>query len=358
VSGDGDVTVVWVAPDASRPRADAVHALAEWARARGVVLLPASESRGARTLTVDPAVGDRVEKEIDRARDAIAALDADAAERALARADALLRDHPELPHAAWLRAEVHRVWAARYARITPRDDARAEAAWQEADALDGGRVAGVGEVTFAPRRRVGVTITLTGAAGRAVVARLDGIEVAGMPAPDGATAYAVDVPAAEHHFAVALDGQDVFASWLGIPDHAPSAPRLTIPVNVGDAGACAASSFGRVARDPGGSRIQASGVSCERWLAAVPGERRDSVLVARCERDACGPLLEWRTGSSAITAAGGDVVVPSNAWPAWATWTVGGVGVAAAVVITLVATGALEARPVEPRFVAGGVRVE
>jgi hypothetical protein len=99
-------------------------------------------------------------------------------------------------------------------------------------------------------------------------------------------------------------------------------------------------------------------VACDRWVAAAPTARRGAVLVARCSADNSGPYVEWRseggldvTGTRPITPHGGP-------WPAWATWTALGVGVVAATTITLIATGALESRPTEQRFVAGGVRIE
>src|SRR5262249_20105985 len=97
------------------------------------------------SVPVDRTVADKVEAELDRARDAIAAQETDTAERALARAEELLFAHPELPQGAWLMAEVHRAWSTRYSRLEPRDRTRADAAWQRAAALDGGRIAGVGE---------------------------------------------------------------------------------------------------------------------------------------------------------------------------------------------------------------------
>lgn len=348
-----DVTVVWVAP--AEGRDDAAHALREWAHARGVVLVPAS-SGGARALEVDMGIAERIEKELDRAREAIAGLDADPAERALARAESLLRDHPELPQAAWLRAEVHRRWATRWSRIEPRDEARARVEWEEADALDGGRVAGVGETSFPPRKKTSVTFAVSGAGKRRLVVRLDGVEVTGKAAGDGTSSFALEVPAAEHHVAVALDDEPIFASWIAIADAAPDAPRPTIPINVGETGMCSAKTFARVVKDDSGG-VSAHGVSCDRWIAAIPAERRGSVLVARCERDACGPLLEWRVESSLGSGAPADLP-PRTAWPAWATWTMVGMGVAAVAITTVVATGVLETRPVEQRFVAGGVKIE
>ena len=353
MSGADDVTVVWV--EKADGRDDALRAISDWGRARGLKVLVAADGTAASAVKVDFAIADRVEKELDRAREAIAALDADVAERALARADAILREHPELPQAAWLRAEVHRSWAARWTRVDPRDDVRAQIAWQDADALDGGRAAGIGEVTFPSRTKVTATLTVEGGSRRAVVARLDGVELAAA-STDGPLTYPIDVPPAEHHLVISLDGETAFAGWVAIAGASAGSPRLPIPIRIGDDGACSAASFAGVTRD--GNDVRAANVSCDHWVAAVPAERRGTVLVARCARSTCGPFLEWRSESSFGGGPERPLASRSGAWPAWATWTAVGVGAALATTITLVATGVFESRPTEPRFVAGGVRTE
>jgi hypothetical protein len=367
VSGPDDVTVVWVAPDAAagahagapgEGREDAARALLEWARARGLRIHDATASTRGALEHIDLTIADRVEKELDRARDAISAADADVAERALARAETLLREHPELPQAAWLRAEVHRSWAARWTRVEPRDDQRARTAWQEADALDGGRAPGIGEVAFPARPRAATTLSVQGAAARNLVTRLDGVELTGATTGNGTTTYALDVAAAEHQLVVSVDGETVFASWVAIAE-SPSSPPSVVSVRVASDGACSAYAFGGVSADGTGG-VRAANAVCDHWVAAMPSERRGAVLVARCERNACGPFLEWR-GAGGFDAAPGSVpphVRRGGAWPAWATWTALGVGAVAATTITLIATGVFESRPTEQRFVAGGVRVE
>jgi hypothetical protein len=342
-----DVAVVWLAPD----EGDAARALAEWGRARGVRLVAVEDAASASGLRVDVTIGERVEKEIERAREAIAALDADGAERALARADAVLRDHPELPQAAWLRAEVERSWAARFTRVDPRDDARAGEHWKNAHALDGGRVAGVGESDLGPKKRVPASFVVGGTRGRPVVVRLDGIDLgAGATSEGGRITFTVEAAVAEHQLVAYSDGEPVFASWVTI---AAGAPPIEIELATG--GICARSAFASVSRED--LQVRAPGVTCPRWVAAVPTDRAGSVLVSRCERDACGPLLEWRVerwGDSGPPQPFGRRTV----WPGWATWTIVGVGAATATAITLVATGVFESRPVEQRFVSGGARVE
>lgn len=356
-----DVTVVWVAP-ADDPgksptgggRDDAARALRQWAHTRGVTLVQAATAQASDALPIDLSIADRAEKDLERAREAIAALDADAAERALARAETLLREHPELPQAAWLRAEVSRTFAARWTRIAPKDEARARAAWQDADAIDGGRSVGIGETAFVLRPVVRQTIVLHGDRGPRVVVRLDGNPLAKSTSENDRTTYVADVGAAEHQLVVSVDGAPVFASWIstaGEPTERPAPVDIRLPGGEG----CAATSFASVKRDD--TSIRADGVTCDRWVAAIPGERRDSVLVARCERTTCGPLLEWRIDPFGHMGPP-QALAPSTTWPAWATWTLVGIGAATATTVALVATGAFETRPTETRFVAGGVRVE
>jgi hypothetical protein len=298
---------------------------------------------------VDPSIADRLEKELDRAREAIGATEVDATERALARAEAALREHPELPQAAWLRAEVERTWSARWQRLPPHDEARARAAWENAYALDGGRVAGIGETSFTPRPRVATTIVVTGTPPSHLTVRLDGTP---LPLPETTAAdavYHVDLAPAEHHLLATVGDRVVFASWVAIAGAEPAPIRVSVAH-----GACARDPFTDVRRE--GTVVLAPGVTCPRWVAAAEGERRGSVLVARCERDVCGPLLEWRL--ERFGAEGPPQPPPNPGWPSWATWMLVGVGAATATSVALVATGLFETRPVETRFVVGGARQE
>lgn len=374
MSGAGDVTVVWVAPGtaagAEAPSQDAQSALAEWARARGITVRAPAGAAGSASVTLDLAVATRVEQELDRSREAIAAADTDAAERALARAESLLREHPELPQAAWLRAEVNRSWASRWTRLEPRDEQRAQIAWQDADALDGGRATGIGEVSFPARARTPVAITVSGAGGLRTIARLDGTELTGGTPADGATTYTLDVAPAEHQLVVTVDGDPVFASWLTVTpsaaasSHGPPSPAKYV-VRVGDDGACSSGSLTGVSRDGTGA-VSAPGVTCDRWVAATPAARRGAILVARCAGSACGPFVEWRSraGFDGAEPGGGGATGTTpgprhgSSWPGWATWTAVGVGAVAATTLSLIATGVFESRKTEERFVAGGVRIE
>jgi hypothetical protein len=311
-----DVPVVWL----SESRDDAARALREWARARGVVLSSPSEPRAP--IAVDPAVADATEKELARAHEALAADDADAAARALGRAEALLRDHPEAPAAPFLRAEVSRAWSR--LRLRQGDEAGAAAAWQDAEALDGGRIAGIGEKSVAPPPKVRLTIR----------GSYD-VTVDGRPPT-------AEVLPGEHAVVEKRDGAVVYAAWIAV--RGPM--ELTLPA-LEDA--CSVPAFARAKRE--GDRVYAPGASCPSWIAAVPSEH--GVLVARCERDACAPLVEWR-------GAARDVFLlppPDRSrapLPAWATWTALGISAATIASVVLIAAGAFESRPVETRFVVGG----
>ncbi len=348
--------VVWLG-DAARPGAQ--RALDEWARARGVRLTTPDASETSRAQPSPLEVADRVEREIARAADAVSALDADAAERALARAEQALRAAPELPQAPWLLAEVQRGWAARWARVEPRDEARARLAWQAAHALDGGRVAGVGETQTAAPVEHALTLSLGGAPASAIV-RFDGVALQPSGRSGGRTTFSTRAAPGTHHVAVELRGLYALAAWVNVPAPAASAPSPTPPaasvaLELGEAASCDAESLaGAAARD---GRVQVpAGASCPRWVAVVPLERPGAIAVAQCERDACGPLLEWRVRSSSTAAL--PPPPPHGKWPAWATWTLVGVGVAAAATTAVIASGALGERPVEQRFIAGGSRVE
>lgn len=341
------LVVAWL--EESEAREDAVRALGEWARARGARLVGLDESTPA--LHVDFTLAERAEKELERARLAIGATDADAAERALARVEGLLREHPELPQAPWLRAEVERTWSARWLRVEPRDEARARAAWETAQALDGGRVQGIGESGYPPTRTVKATIIVAGAENGHVSLRLDGTPIEPAETDARGAIYKVDVAPAEHHLLATSDDRIVFASWVAIAGEEPAPTRISLVTG----GGCSRDELGRAQRRDG--RIDAAGVACPRWLAAIPGEKRGSVLVARCERDTCGPLLEWRTErlpTHGPPQPHGNVA----GWPSWATWTLVGIGAATAASMAIIATGVFETRPVEPRFVVGGARQE
>jgi hypothetical protein len=340
-------SIAWIAP--ARDAEDR-RALEEWARARGVRLVAPVEGH-APELPVDVSVGGRVEDELERAREAIAAQETDAAERALARAEEALRAHPELPHAAWLMAEVHRGWSARWHRLEPRDSARGDAAWQRADALDGGRVAGIGEAAAAGAPPVQAWLDVDDAAMDPADAtlRVDGV----ITAP-GELAR----PPGEHAIALIERGAVRWAAWVALADgsrvrvRAPSAP------------ACSTGDIGRARARLEADAVMARGVRCAAWIAVMPGPS-GALRIASCEASACGPLVQWRVGGVTDARSAGGIGLssaaserPSGRWPVWATAAIVVAGVAAATTAVLAATGAFESEKSERRFVSGGLKVQ
>ncbi len=315
--------------DASR------RAIQAWAEARGlVVTMPRTDASSS--IEIDLTRGDEIEKELANARDALTRLDADAAEHALSRARSIARAHPELPHAAWLLAEIERGWAARWMRIDPVDPERAARAWQTAAALDGGRAPGIGE-TAAPRP---AEIT---AAFQFVVDPNFHVYVDGVAIAPGPGKFAPG----EHAVVAERDGRVVWADWVSISS------GVTVVVPSFGSAACTMADLAHASGDRSG--VDARGVTCERWIAAVP-VGPSSVRVAVCERNACGPFVTWQTHNGPL----GPILPPrkhESKTPFWIGVTaVSVVAVIAATSIALVATGAFEPAPHETKFVGGGVK--
>jgi hypothetical protein len=338
VTGDAPATLVWLAP--APPDGEQVRALSSWARARGVTLVDPTAERPA-PLPVDPSVAETVETLLERARDAIAARDGGAVDRALSSAESALRAHPELPQGAWLMAEVERARSERWRRIAPTDPEAAERAWQRAEALDGGRVAAVAEQSAAGHPAAASVAVEVSVGGVAVV--LDGRPAGERPAA---------TRAGPHVVVVTSGGAPVWAAWIESP-----AGSSTVRAEVPGVPACSADDVQRARW--GAAGVDPGGVRCPTWVAATSAPR-GAVRVATCEGDRCGPPVEWQAPRllaeqpSERTHAGAG----GASWPSWATWGLAGAGAVAIAVVAVVASGALESPVGQTRFVGGGVRRE
>ncbi len=335
---DASATVVWLSsqpPDAQESRT-----LAGWSSAHGVRLTPPVEADVV-PIPVDPKVADRVEGLLDRARDALAAHEGTEADAALDAAEALLRAHAELLQGAWLMAEVLRARATRWRRVPPIDVEAAEDAWQRAEALDGGRVAGVGEEAAAkPPPAAALTLDLSPDDARAW---LDG---------KPATAGDVVTSAGLHALVVHWAGAPVWAAWFDAP-----AGHSTVRIATQVAPACSSDDVARAHLD-GRGEIEGRRVRCPTWFAATPGATEGAVRLAMCEADHCGPLSEWRSAPSWSWSPSVRDADVRRRWPAWATWTLVGGGAAIAASVVVLATGVLQGAPSETRFVSGGIRTQ
>lgn len=339
MDGAHEVPYVWVGGD-SAAQADGARALREWGLARGLKIAPAAASGPRARPPLDLAASDEIEAELDRARDAIAALDAERADRALARAETIARAHPELPHASWLLSEVLRGWSLRWSRLEPKSLERAATAWQDAEALSGAREAGFGEIARPkPPETLDVELGFDAKDGRVSVT------VDGAPTRPGA----IKLAAGPHQVVVLRDGAPTWSSFV----HVAAPGRLGLPTGF-TAGDCEIDDLARAKLDPQGG-VQAQAVRCGEWIAVAPADRPGAVRVATCTRGGCGAFLEWRASGA---FSGPPQSLPrARPWPAWATWTLVGVGAATAACITAVATGVFESRPTEPRFTNGGAQV-
>lgn len=322
-----DLPIVWLG---EAHHEEAARALADWARTRGVVL--SAPAPAAAPLPVDATVPERVEAELAHAQEAA---DDDGTARALARADAILRAHPESPAAPFLRAETLRAWSRLWLRQG--ETARAEAAWQDAAALDGGRVAGIGEKRAPALERVPLTVRAH------AEVHVDGVARANVPGP-APLPVPLPVLPGEHTVVATRDGAVVYAAWVAV--------RGPLEIEVPDAtNPCSIPALSAARRE--GDRVLAPGITCPAWVTATPSDH--GVLVSRCERDQCTSLVEWRRAADVAFEPTRDRAKPL---PAWATWTVIGIGAATVASVVLIAAGAFESRPVESRFVLGGARSE
>jgi hypothetical protein len=317
-----DAPVVWLAEETP----EAARALSQWASARGVrIVEPAAPlpSRG-----YPSAEATEIEQALTRAREAVAQLDADTAERQLARAEARLRAHPELPQAAWLMAEVQRGWAARWDRIEPKDSGRAKRALAAADALDGGRAAGVGEPEQAKPAQVEATFEAS---------------------TDPDLAYFLDahvvspgkihIAQGEHHLAAIAGGRIRFADWITVTEGAK------VKIDVQGRALCSLDDL---------AHAKTNGVRCAAWITATPAPR--GVNASLCRGTSCEPASFFAVRIPRWPPI--DEPPRPKGIPAWMTWSIVGVTAVGAAFAILAGAGVFA--PTEHRivFMQGGVHPE
>jgi hypothetical protein len=267
------------------------------------------------------------EGRLDEARTLASSLDE---EHALALLDAVEREllkHPELPQAAWLLAEHHRI-EADVRRGQPGASSRVTALTLAADALEGARAPAFGaanEDTSAAPARTLVTV-------RDLSAR-DSLELDGR----SGGAERLVVPGL-HQVRVLRGGELVFAAWerLGAEPNVTLGLRPVAPCSEEDLSVEANGAAPR-ARAP---------VTCPAWF--VVRRAPHGLELSRCRASACGffvPLVE----------------APPEAkpFPAWATATLVGAGAVAAGFLAAWAAGGFEhdaGGPAKTVFVYRGLR--
>jgi hypothetical protein len=339
MAGLATLALVWLG--AQKPEGRVKAALDEWAAAHGVMLEapraePSDDGEAARALA------ERCDRDLDQARDQANGGDDGAARQTLARLEQTLRDHAELLQASWLMAERYRLEA----QIASRSSESADR-WQErADVLEGERAASFGDDPGksptgearrapAPIAKVPVVVTVHGA--RKHETYWDGTK----------TEDQVSVARGEHHLAIVRGKRVVWTGWVSVL--LPAALDVWIP----DAPPCSLEDFEGAAFTEAEARVP-KGVRCGAWVAAAPGPKRGTIRAAICERETCRRPSTWAYEVFAPAAHAPDA---KKGLPIWATWTLAGVGVAAAASVILWQAGAFDRKEAPQRVVYDGTNL-
>jgi hypothetical protein len=327
------VALVWLGTEKPEPRAKAL--LDAWGADHGLRFEEPATERSDESSgdQIQRQVGEACERELDQARDQFTAGDERAARQTLARVEQELRDQPRLLQAAWLLAERYRL-EAQIARSTGAEGA---ALWDErADALEGERAAAFGEDEKhrAAPARIDVAVAVRGA--RRYEAFWDGAR---------ATSRMNVIPG-EHHLLVLRGGQVDWAGWVSVLRSG------TVDVWVRDAAPCSAEDLAGLA--PAEEPTPLAGIRCPRWALSMPGPAPGTVRVALCQRERCEPMITERATRD---AAAPSPTAPSRGFPAWATWTLAGLGAALATSVVLWKAGVFDHSEPTTRVVYDGSKL-
>jgi hypothetical protein len=238
-------------------------------------------------------------------------------------------------------AEVLRARSTRWRRVDPIDAEAAEREWARAEALDGGRMPGLGEVSAESHP-----------ADAQVALALPGDDEAHLDGQSVPTTGVASTHVGPHALVVTADGVPVWAGWI---EARPGTSTLAIDAPA--ATPCSSADAARASLT--GETLRAERVRCARWVAVARGPAPGALRIATCDGARCGDLVVWR---DVPPWASSPPVGPSSPagrgrhWPSWATWVVAGAGVAVAAGVAIVASGALQAPPTETRFVSGGLK--
>lgn len=294
--------------------------------------------RGAAPLTFPDysrARVSEVERLLEQARTGASALAEQQAAAALTEAERILREHPELPQAAWLMAERHAIAArlADNARDPVADELRARAR-----ALEPERA-----VAFGQDARVE-----TSAGSGRFTLEIRGVSAEERIEWDGRElSFPAEVQAGEHLLRVQRGGRLVWAGWVTVT---PSEPTLELQL-LPRAETCSHAELGATTGGAAGP-LPPGGVSCPAW--AVLRLSRGRAELALCRRSLCGrwhvdaepPVLPAR----ADKARGSESRIPT-----WATIAIASAGAAVLTGVTLWQTGAFDREQSgRPRWVYEG----
>ena len=299
--------LVWLSVSAITPayRAD----LDGFAQTRLLRLEAPRENAAAfRAAGYAPDVVAQVEVLLEEARNATASLEQSRALSALEHAERLLRDHPELPQAAWLMAERLEL-TAEVENSAPDGGSAARALQRRAAVLEGPRATPFSDHATSAELEAPALQPLT----------VLGTEPGDALEWDGVgTGTELTVAAGEHHVRVARNGRLLWAGFVTIGT-GEAAIRLPLPATP----PCSSDDIG-AGHFEGGRAVPAAHARCPSYVLAR-GRPGGGVEVALCERELCGKVIVFQYVSSRASGA----APAERGWPRWGTYTAVAAGVVA-----------------------------
>jgi hypothetical protein len=326
------LVVLWLSAPAALP--DQQANIREWAATRGFRPIPPAAVQRVR---YDASIAHELERLLEEARTVTPG-----AASALERIERLLTAHPELPQAAWLRAEGYALEAQYRLRDGNVDSrARSEDLAVAARRLEGARAPSFGASEKSPVARTGA-----GTAGLTLVGLRpsDQLFVDGVAMAEGAF-----VELGEHHVQVLRAGVLIWAGWLD----PGSPPRLlvedpTVPCSDLDL-------LGIEARPDAPEPLP--GVTCPSWAVARPGSG-GGVDIALCEGSHCASWEQRGGRNTALTLASANpsstVDDADESLPSWLGWSALATAAAVATGLILWQTGAFDTPAPATEFVFTG----
>jgi hypothetical protein len=281
-----------------------------------------------------------VEELLDAARLALARLDEAEAREALRGAERLLLQHPQLPQAAWLRAEQLTILA----ELGESADGGAPDALdlrRRARALEGPRAQPFQDRDRPPNAGTQITtesdttlsVGVTGFDARDAL-EWDGVRVT----PPFETAPG------QHQVRVLRRGWLVWAAWISVDARAASASLAAPAIAPCSSDDLAGTTLGANAPKP------AAGTLCPRWAAAR--RHQGELELALCRHSECGRFHRLPAESRAAPAR--PAQREPQPFPTWATVAIASAGAALATSVVLWQTGAFDSPPERERWVYRG----
>ena len=312
--------LVWLSATSALPtfRAD----LDGYAESRLLRLeAPRENAASFRNAAYAPDVVAEVEALLEEARSATASLEQSRALGALEHAETRIREHPELPQAAWLMAEELELRADIEA-AAPEGASSAQALRERAAALEGTRVAPFSDHAASTELAPPLALNLT----REGLEPNDLLEWDGVP-----HAGAFSAAPGEHHARVLRGDRLLWAGWVAVTDQ-EARVHLPVPENP----SCSPDDLG-AAHISGGRAFASARTRCESYVLAA-AHAGGGIEAALCERNVCGKVVIFQRSPHVAAAASSS----ERTWPRWATYSLVAAGGVLATGVVLWRAGVLD----------------